>query len=123
MFAVRAANENTRSYTIDLERGGHVSIATLTPSTYRIQPVLDCNGDYNFAGRGPGDLVSTVLTVHFPLSSMPTIQLDHTIPPDTDQFDTTELPPVAAEQIAASRPRLHDKRIPSKVLTRSRGER
>jgi enterochelin esterase-like enzyme len=150
VFAAPATSENVRSDTIDLERGGRVSVAardvpsfganrsvtidtqtgafpksfaTLTPGTYRVQAVLDRNGDYNFAGRGPGDLISRVVTVHFPLPSMPVIRLDHAIPPETDQFDTTGLPPVAAEQIDASRSHLHDERIPSKVLSRFRGER
>lgn len=148
VFATSATNENMTSDAVDLERGGGVSVvaldvpsfgasrsvtintltgavsksfATLAPGTYRVQAVLDRNGDYNFAGRGPGDLVSKVVTVHFPLSSMPIIQLDYLMPPETGQFDTTGLPPVAAEQIAASRAHLHDERIASKVLTRFRG--
>lgn len=149
VFAAPATSENMTSDAVDLERGGGVSVAardvpsfgasrsvtidartgafpknfaTLAAGTYRVQAVLDRNGDYNFAGRGPGDLISKVVTVRFPLPSMPVIQLDHAMPPDTDQFDTIGLPPVAAEQIAASRPHLHDEQIPSKVLTRFRGE-
>jgi enterochelin esterase-like enzyme/uncharacterized protein (DUF2141 family) len=148
VFAVPATSENMTSDAVDLERGGGVSVAacdvqgfgasrsvtidtlrgafprsfaTLAPGTYRVQAVLDRNGDYNFAGRGPGDLISKVVTVHFPLPSMPILQLDHAMPPETDQFDTTGLPPVAAEQIAASRPHLHDEQIESQVLTRFRG--
>jgi enterochelin esterase-like enzyme/uncharacterized protein (DUF2141 family) len=147
VFAVPATSENMTSEAVDLERGGGLSVAardvpsfgairsvtidtlrgafpksfaTLAPGSYRVQAVLDRNGDYNFAGRGPGDLVSKVITLHFPLSSMPIIQLDHAMPPETDQFDTTGLPPVAAEQIAASRLHLHDEQIASKVLTRFR---
>jgi uncharacterized protein (DUF2141 family)/alpha-beta hydrolase superfamily lysophospholipase len=150
VFAAPATSETVTSDAVDLERAGGVSVAArdvarfgagcsvtidtltgafpksfarLAPGRYRVQAVLDRNGDYNFAGRGPGDLVSRVVTVHFPLSSMPIIELDHAIPPETDQFDTAGLPPVAAEQIAASRPHLHDERIASKVLTRFRGER
>ncbi len=148
VFATPVTNENMTSDAVDLERDGSVSVsardvpsfgasravtidtqtaafpasfATLAPGTYRVQAVLDRNGDYNFAGRGPGDLVSKVVTLHLPLSSMPIFQLDHAIPPESDQFDTTGLPRVAAEQIAASRPHLHDERIPSNVLTRFRG--
>lgn len=148
VFAAPVTSENVSSDAVDLERGGNVSVAardvasfgasrsatidtqtaafpasfaTLAPGTYRVQAVLDCNGDYNFAGRGPGDFASKAVTVRFPLSSMPILQLDHVIPPETDQFDTTGLPSVAAEQIAASRPHLHDERIPSNVLTRFRG--
>lgn len=148
VFAARATSGNMTSDAVDLERGEDVSVAardvasfgtsrsatintrtaafpasfaTLAPGTYRVQAVLDRNGDYNFTGRGPGDLASKVVTVHFPLSSMPTLQLEHAVPPETDQFDTTGLPLVAAEQIAASRPHLHDERMPSKVLTRFHG--
>ncbi|MDX3899350.1 MAG: alpha/beta hydrolase-fold protein [Sphingobium sp.] len=149
VFAAPATNENMTSDAVDLERAGGVSVAardlpsfgasrsvtidtlrgafprsftTLAPGSYRVQAVLDRNGDYNFAGRGPGDLVSKVVTLHFPLPSIPVIPLDHAMPPETDQFDTTGLPPVAAEQIAASRPHLHDERIASKVLTRFGGK-
>jgi hypothetical protein len=59
------------------DSGRHRSFATLAPGTYRVQGVLDRNGDYNFAGRGPGDFASKAVTVRFPLSSMRVIQLDH----------------------------------------------
>lgn len=112
-----------RSVTIDTRAGAFPkSFAALAPGTYRVQAVLDRNGDYNFAGRGPGDLLSKIVTIHFPLSTMPVIALDHAMPPETGQFDTNGLPPVAAEQIAASRPHLHDERIASKALTRFRGQ-
>lgn len=149
VFVAPETSENTTSVSVDLQRGGNVSIAgrdvasfgadrsvkvdtrieafpasfaTLRPGNYRVQAVLDRNGDYNFAGRGPGDLASKVITVHFPLSSTPSLQLDHALPSETGQFDTIGLPPVAAEQIAASRPHLHDERIPSRLLTRFRRE-
>lgn len=35
----------------------------LAPGTYDMQAVLDVNHDYNFSGRGPGDLVSSVVEV------------------------------------------------------------
>jgi enterochelin esterase-like enzyme len=95
--------------------------STLAPGAYRIQIVLDRDGDYNYAGRGPGDLVSGVVTVQFPLKSAPSIPLDHELLPEAGQFDTTGLPPRAAEQIAASRPHLHDERVTSAVLTRFQG--
>lgn len=98
------------------------SFADLTPGDYRLQVVLDPQGDYNYAGRGPGDLVSKVMTVTFPLASVPAVPLEQALPPDTDQFDTTGFPPKAVEQIAASRPHLHDERIASKMLTRFHGK-
>lgn len=99
------------------------SLATLRPGSYRVQAVLDRNDDYNVAGRGPGDLLSGVITLRLPLASTPTLQLDRAVPPMTDQFDTAGLPSAAASQIAASRPHLHDERIASRALTRFRGER
>lgn len=148
LFATPTTSETMTSDAVDLERDRSVSVAardvsgfrasrsiaidtramafpasfaTLPQDSYHVQAVLDRNGDYNFAGRGPGDLVSKVVTLHFPLSSMPVIPLDHALPPEKDQFDTTGLPPAAAEQIAASRPHLHDERIASAVLTRFHG--
>jgi hypothetical protein len=111
-----------RAVTIDTQETAFPKgFAMLAPGDYRVQAVLDRNGDYNYAGRATGDLVSKVVTVHFPLASAPTIPLDHAVPPETDQFDTTGLPPVAAGQIAASRPHLHEERIASAALTRFRG--
>lgn len=95
--------------------------ASLAPGDYRVQVVLDRDGNYNYAGRAPGDLVSKAVTVRFPLASISSIPLDHAVPPEADQFDTAGLPPRAAEQITASRPHLHDERLTSAVLTRFRG--
>lgn len=95
--------------------------AALPPGDYRVQAVLDRDGDYGYAGRGPGDLVSKVVTIRLPLASAPSIALDHAVPPAAGQFDTTDLPPGAVQQIAASRPHLHDERIASPALTRFRG--
>jgi enterochelin esterase-like enzyme len=83
--------------------------------------VLDRNGDYAYGGRGPGDLLSKVVTVRFPLISAPSIALEDAVPPAAGQFDTAGLPPRAAEQITASRAHLHEETITSEVLTRFRG--
>lgn len=93
----------------------------LTAGEYRIQVVLDRNGDYNYAGRGSGDLVSHVATVRFPLSSSVSIELEDIIPPEAGQFDTTGFPPRAAEQVTASRPHLHDEQLSSPALTKFLG--
>lgn len=94
---------------------------SLPPGDYRVQVVLDRNGDYNYAGRGAGDIVSKVVTVRFPLVAPTQIALDHSVGPGTGQFDTTGFPPAAIAQIAASRDHLHDERIPSPSLTRFHG--
>ena len=150
VFAAPASGADARGAAVDLDRGRQVwvagrdvagfsggrsvtidaateafpaSLASLAPGSYRVQAVLDRDGDYIFAGRGPGDLLSEVVTVRLPLASTPTLQLDHAVPPATDQFDAADLPPAAAMQIAASRPHLHDERIASRALTRFREER
>lgn len=94
------------------------SMAALPPGLYRMQAVLDRNGDYAYGGRGPGDLVSRVVTLRLPLASMPSIALDHIAPPGPDQFDVAGLPPRAAEQVLASRAHLHEERVASPLLTR-----
>lgn len=95
-----------------------IGFASLPPGDYRVQAVLDRNGDYNYAGRGTGDLVSKVVTVRLPLVTPAEIALDHAVGPGRGQFDTTGFPPAAVAQIAASREHLHDERILSPSLTR-----
>ena len=97
------------------------SLAALAPGLYRVQAVLDRDNSYDFSGRGPGDLVSRILTLRLPLASMPSIALDHAVLPEPAQFDVAGLPPRAAEQILASRPHLREERIASPLLTRFRG--
>lgn len=111
-----------RSVTIDAGDAAYpAGLATLPPGSYRVQAVLDRDGSYNYGGRGPGDLVSKVVTVRLPLASAPSIALDHAVPPERDQFDVAGLPPRAAEQIAASRPHLQNERVASPLLTRFSG--
>jgi hypothetical protein len=95
--------------------------AALPPGNYHLQAVLDRNGDYNYAGRGEGDLVSKVVTMRLPFAALTEIALDRAIGPGPGQFDTTGYPPAAIVQIAASREHLHDERIASPALTRFRG--
>jgi hypothetical protein len=111
-----------RTVTLDAQETAFPrDFATTAKGHYRVQVVRDRNGDYNLNGRGPGDIVSKVVTLHFPLTAMAAIPLDHIVPPERDQFDTTGLPPIAAAQITASREHLHEEPITSRVLTRFRG--
>jgi hypothetical protein len=111
-----------RTVTIDTQQTAFpTGFEAMAPGDYRVQAVLDRDGDYAYGGRGPGDHVSKIMTVHFPLASVPSITLDHVVPAEPDQFDVAGLPPRAAEQITASRPHLHEARIASAVLTRFRG--
>jgi enterochelin esterase-like enzyme len=74
----------------DLSAGGTVAVdgengvfpmalSALPPGTYRIQALLDRNHDYNYGGRGPGDLVSPVIEVSLP-GPIPAIELTRMIP-------------------------------------------
>ncbi|MFZ0869462.1 MAG: alpha/beta hydrolase-fold protein [Rhodanobacter sp.] len=47
----------------------------LPPGDYLVQAVLDVDHSYNYTGRGVGDLVSDVVKVHLPTTSMPTLTL------------------------------------------------
>lgn len=111
-----------RSVQVDTEKGAFpAGFGGLPPGEYRVQALLDRDGSYNYGGRGPGDLVSTSTTIRLPLSAPQTIALEHVLPPEREQFDVSGLPPVAAQQIAASRPHLHDERIASPALSRFSG--
>ncbi|MFZ3483535.1 alpha/beta hydrolase [Sphingomonas sp. 3-13AW] len=111
-----------RRVTIDTEESAFsTGFTTLPAGPYRVQVVLDRNRDYAYGGRGPGDLVSKVVTVRFPLTSVPSIALEDAVSPAAAQFDTAGLPPRAAEQITASRAHLHEEQITSNALTRFRG--
>jgi len=83
------------------------SFAALPPGDYRVQAVLDRNGDYNYGGRGPGDLVSKVVTVHLPERAPATLALDHAIPA-RDPDDISRLPKAMQDQVAALRPNMHE---------------
>lgn len=52
----------------------------LPPGDYDVQAVLDVNHSYNYLGRGAGDLVSTVVRVHLPAASIPTLTLTKALP-------------------------------------------
>jgi hypothetical protein len=52
----------------------------LPPGDYLVQAVLDVDHSYNYTGRGAGDLVSDVVKVHLPTTSMPTLTLAKALP-------------------------------------------
>ncbi len=63
----------------------------LPPGDYDVQAVLDVNHSYNYLGRGAGDLVSTVVRVHLPAASIPTLTLAQSLP----AHDPWQLPATA----------------------------
>lgn len=52
----------------------------LPPGDYAVQAVLDVNHDYNYHGRGAGDLVSDVTTVRLGGGSVPVLSLVKALP-------------------------------------------
>jgi S-formylglutathione hydrolase FrmB len=56
-----------------------VPFSTLPPGTYRFQAVLDRNHDYNYGGRGPGDIVSPVVEALLP-GAIPNLVLTTALP-------------------------------------------
>jgi hypothetical protein len=56
----------------------------LPPGDYLVQAVLDVNHDYNYIGRGAGDLISEVVKLHLPAASTPTLALAKVLPAEGD---------------------------------------
>ncbi|GAA0888442.1 alpha/beta hydrolase [Rhodanobacter soli] len=72
----------------------------LPPGDYFVQVVLDINHDYNYGGRGAGDLVSEVVRMHLPASTTPTLPLTRTLP----THEPWTLSPSAPEAMRAALP-------------------
>lgn len=64
---------------------------TLTPGTYRFQAVLDRNHDYNYRGRGAGDLVSDTVDVTLP-GKIPALTLARMLPETDTKAAIAKLP-------------------------------
>lgn len=96
------------------------AFATLPPGRYRFQAVLDRNNDYNFAGRGAGDIVSTVVEATLP-SDMPMLTLTTQVPAPSVEQQLMDFPDGerAAMRLGLAQVRSID--FVSPVLTRFRG--
>ncbi len=81
----------------------------LPPGDYYVQAVLDVHRDYNYSGRGAGDLVSPVVKLQLPTASIPDLNLDRTLPArDPWQLGSRATP---AMQEALSAARAHERDI------------
>lgn len=67
----------------------------LPPGDYLMQAVLDVNHNYNYGGRGPGDVVSKVFEVTLPATTLPTIKLVSTVPAKGDMWAVPRRAPAA----------------------------
>jgi S-formylglutathione hydrolase FrmB len=78
----------TPGETLDIDLDGIAfpqGFSRLPPGEYAVQAVLDVGRNYNYAGRGPGDLVSPVVRLRLPLDGPPPLSLD-TVLPDHDPW-------------------------------------
>ncbi|RYY38336.1 MAG: enterochelin esterase, partial [Sphingomonadales bacterium] len=66
--------------------------------TYRFQAVLDRNTNYNYRGRGGGDLVSDTVDVALP-GKIPTLTLSRILPEVDTKAALAQLPPEARARI------------------------
>jgi hypothetical protein len=74
----------------------------LPPGDYLVQAVLDVDHSYNYTGRGAGDLVSDVVKVHLPTTSMPTLTLVKALPARDPWVLSASATPAAREAAPAA---------------------
>ncbi len=94
------------------------SFSSLPSGRYAVQAVLDRGAPYNYAGRGPGDLVSEVAEVDLPAQGAPVLHLGAPLP----ERDPWTPPPTAtaeqAAQMAAARADITELSFTSPALSR-----
>ena len=90
----------------------------LPPGDYLVQAGLDVNHDYNYTGRGAGDLVSAVVKLHLPAASVRTLTLEKALPADGDPWVVLDsASPAMRKGVAAARPHAHLVDFTSPALT------
>lgn len=91
-------------------------LSDLPKGRYRLQAVLDRNHDYNYGGRGPGDLVSPVIETNLP-GAIPKLVLDHEIKATTDDALLARLPADQRQAFSAALAQVRPVDIASAKLT------
>ncbi|MEO5829441.1 MAG: alpha/beta hydrolase-fold protein, partial [Rhodanobacter sp.] len=76
----------------------------LPPGDYLVQAVLDVDHNYNYSGRGAGDLVSEVVKIHLPTTDVPTLSLITRLPAS----EPWSLPPSATPENRAAVAAAHE---------------
>ena len=127
--AVEVAGQDVQSFgakhriTVDLDREATPKpFSDLSAGEYRIQVVLDPDGDYGRYGRDPGDMVSKVTTVRLPLPADFAVTLDRVVP-QTDPWNSPGGSPQERARSAATRAQLTDFAIESPTLSSYFGRR
>lgn len=77
------------------------SFSRLPDGDYYVQAVLDANHDYNYGGRGPGDLVSEPTLLHFAAGGTPlALSLSSELPTPGDPWQIPDTAPQALRDTA-----------------------
>jgi uncharacterized protein (DUF2141 family) len=79
------------------------AFSKLPAGTYAFQAVLDRNHDYNYGGRGAGDIVSPVVEAAMP-GPIPTLTLDSVVPAETVEARLARLPAARRAAVEAALP-------------------
>ena len=90
--------------------------SALKPGRYLVQAVLDRNHDYNYTGRGGGDLVSPVVEMDLPAGGA--LTLSEALPDRDPWTPPPGAPPERAADMAAARPDVHPLDVESAALSR-----
>lgn len=98
-----------------------VSFATLPAGTYRFQAVLDRKDDYNYCGRGAGDLVSPVVEATLP-GPMPMLTVATELPATTVEQRLASLPEGERAAMRAALAQVRSVDFVSPALSRFRGQ-
>ncbi|MES2098062.1 MAG: alpha/beta hydrolase-fold protein [Pseudomonadota bacterium] len=94
--------------------------STLPAGTYRFQAVLDRNHDYNYGGRGEGDLISKVVEVTLP-GKIPAITLDSAVPAPDFAAMLARAPGPIGKRVADNIGKVKAVDVQSTLLTTFRG--
>ena len=89
----------------------------LPPGDYYVQAVLDVHHDYNYSGRDAGDLLSKVVKLHLPAATIPTLDLDETLPAHDPWVLGKWASPEMQTALPAARAHEHDIDFTSPVLS------
>lgn len=96
-------------------------LSALPAGSYRVQAVLDRNHDYNYSGRGPGDLVSKSVTFTLP-GKVPLVTLDEELPaPKGEGPDLLHVAPATRARLEAVLAKVQPIDVRSASLSAFRG--
>ncbi|QNK00764.1 alpha/beta hydrolase [Dyella telluris] len=105
---------------VDIDADDHafpVAFTRLPPGDYYVQAVLDTNHSYNYTGRDTGDLLSDVIKVHLPASSVPVLKLTAAVPAHDAWVLSPSTPKATRDAAPEARKHVHDIDFVSPALT------